>query len=41
MTLQKNEQKINVESLKFSHFSTHVTSNPANLRLSGFANSVV
>ena len=36
--LQKNEQKINVGSLKFSYFSTHATLNPINLRLS---NSVV
>ena len=39
--LQKNEQKINVGSLKFFFFLTHETSNPANLRLSGFAKSVV
>ena len=42
LQMRKNEQKkINVGSLKFSHFSTHATSNLANLRLSGFANSVV
>ena len=39
--LQKNERKINVGSLKFSYFLTHATSNRPNLRLSGFANSVV
>ena len=37
---EKNEQKVNAGSLKFSRFSTHATSNSANLRLSGFANSV-
>ena len=39
--LRKNEQKVNVGGLKFSRFSTHATSNSANLRLSGFANSLV
>ena len=37
---RKNEQKLNVESLKFSYFSIHATSNPANLGLSGFVYSV-